>query len=98
MRVRYRTRGLELLYYQVPQRRNIRDFRLAIDVSGLAVDDVNYPDFCLTPTAIEPTESVSGSAPRSFLSSTIARSATMRAKRPFSASGSGWITGGWSRA
>jgi hypothetical protein len=56
IRVRYRTRGLELLYYQVPQRRNIRDFRLAIDVSGLAVDDVNYPDFCLTPTAIEPTD------------------------------------------
>ncbi len=55
IRIRYRTRGLEHLYYEVPQRRNIRDFELAIDVDGLAIDDVNYPDHCLTPTAIEPT-------------------------------------------
>lgn len=56
VRVQYRTRGLELLYYQVPERRNIRDFMLAIDVEGIAVDDVNYPDFCLTPTSIDATE------------------------------------------
>ena len=57
VRVRYRTRGLEHLYYQLPQRRNIRDFRLVIAVAGLALDDVNYPDHCLTPTSIEPTDS-----------------------------------------
>jgi hypothetical protein len=55
IRVQYRTRGVEYLYYQVPDRRNIRAFALAIDVDGLEREDVNYPDYCLTPSSVEET-------------------------------------------
>jgi hypothetical protein len=51
--VSYRTRGVEYLYYQVPDRRQIRDFQLELVAEGLSPDDINYPDFCLTPQSIE---------------------------------------------
>lgn len=50
--VTYATRGMEFVYYQIPEPREVRDFALQLHVEGLAVDDLNYPEGCLTPTAI----------------------------------------------
>jgi hypothetical protein len=51
--VSYATRGVEHFYYQIPEPREIRDFALAMRVVGLPRADVNYPEGCLTPSAIE---------------------------------------------
>ncbi len=53
VRVTYRTRGVEMFYYQVPQPRHLRDFQLTLDVEGMGPDEVNYPNGCLTPSEIE---------------------------------------------
>jgi hypothetical protein len=58
--VRYATRGVEYFYYQVPERRELKDFVLAMNVHGLAIDDVNYPERCLTPMSVEPSEDGTG--------------------------------------
>ncbi len=49
----YATRGVEYFYYQIPVPREIRDFTLAMRVVGLPLADVNYPEGCLTPSAID---------------------------------------------
>jgi len=54
VRVAYRTRGVEMLYYQVPQARHLRDFELTVDITGMLPSQVNYPGSCLTPSAVEP--------------------------------------------
>jgi hypothetical protein len=51
--IAYATRGVEHVYYQIPEPREIRDFALTLHVAGLAVADLNYPEGCLTPTEIE---------------------------------------------
>jgi hypothetical protein len=50
--IAYATRGVEHVYYQIPEPREIRDFTLALHVVGLGVADLNYPEGCLTPTEI----------------------------------------------
>lgn len=51
--IRYATRGTELVYYQIPEPREIRDLAVHMRIHGLGVDALNYPERCLTPTAIE---------------------------------------------
>jgi hypothetical protein len=54
--IEYRTRGVEYLYYQLPRPRHIRDFRLELVAEGIGPEQVNYPELCLTPQSIEPTD------------------------------------------
>lgn len=49
----YATRGVEHFYYQIPAFREINDFTLSMRVVGLQRADVNYPQGCLTPSAVE---------------------------------------------
>ena len=54
--VAYKTRGVEYVYYQIPWPREIRDFELELYVTGLDRSDLNYPEGCLTPTQIDPSD------------------------------------------
>jgi hypothetical protein len=47
--ISYNTRGLDCFSFQIPEAREIRDFRLSITVDGIRLQDVNYPEGCLPP-------------------------------------------------
>ncbi len=51
--ITYATRGLEFVYYQILEPREVRDFELSLHARGLTLADLNYPEGCLTPTSIE---------------------------------------------
>lgn len=51
--ISYATRGTELVYYQIPEAREIRDLAVHMRVHDLGVESINYPGGCLTPTTIE---------------------------------------------
>lgn len=59
--VSYISRGMESYYYQIPNRREIRDFGLTVTIDRLSVDMLNYPDGVLTPMNIEMTNDGQGS-------------------------------------
>lgn len=59
--VTYQSRGMETYYYQIPSQRNIQNFSLTLTVDRLPVDMLNYPEGCLTPTGIQPTDDGRGS-------------------------------------
>lgn len=59
--VAYSSRGMETFYYQVPAKREIKDFVLTLTVDRLPVSLLNYPQGCLTPTEIRPTGDQKGS-------------------------------------
>ncbi|MBM4050979.1 MAG: hypothetical protein FJ279_38270, partial [Planctomycetes bacterium] len=46
----YRSRGMDYFYYQVPEPREIRNFRLRMELAD--VQDLNYPEGCMTPMKI----------------------------------------------
>ncbi len=47
--VRYKTRGMEYFYYQIPYAREIKDFSFRIRIDQLPVSQINYPEGCLPP-------------------------------------------------
>ena len=59
--VSYSSRGMGTYYYQIPNRREIRDFELTVTIDRLPVDILNYPDGVLTPMSIEATADGQGS-------------------------------------
>lgn len=59
--VTYSSRGMETFYYQVPAKREIKDFVLTLTIDRLPVSLLNYPQGCLTPTEIRPTDDQKGS-------------------------------------
>jgi hypothetical protein len=59
--VTYSSRGMETFYYQVPAKREIKDFELTLTVDRLPVSLLNYPQGCLTPTEIGSTDDQRGS-------------------------------------
>ena len=70
--ITYRSRGMEHVYYQIPYAREIRDFSLVLTATELPTSEVNYPEGCLTPSAVKPTADGRGS----ILSWTLDRSVT----------------------
>jgi len=59
--VTYTSRGMDYFYYQVPYKREIKDFTLTLTVDRLPVSMLNYPEGCLTPKEIGPTSDGQGS-------------------------------------
>ncbi|MCP4134270.1 MAG: hypothetical protein GY754_25070 [bacterium] len=58
--VSYTSRGLEYFYYQVPTPREIKNFKLIMEVENLPLSEVNYPEGCLTPKELKATASGNG--------------------------------------
>lgn len=52
IRVRYKSRGMETWYYQITEAREIRDFKLVMNLPDVPRERLNYPEGCLTPTEI----------------------------------------------
>ena len=48
--IAYRSRGMEYFYYQMPDLREIRNFRMQLLLEGVRPSEVNYPERCMTPT------------------------------------------------
>jgi hypothetical protein len=59
--IRYKSRGMDYFYYQIPIQREIKDFVFTLTVDRLPVSLLNYPDGVITPTSIRPTEDGRGS-------------------------------------
>jgi hypothetical protein len=59
--VSYTSRGMGSYYYQIPSKREIRDFELTVTIDRLPLDLLNYPDGVLTPMHIESTPDGQGS-------------------------------------
>jgi hypothetical protein len=57
----FKSRGMSLWYFQVRETREVRDFALALTLPDLPKDRLNYPEGCMTPTAIQPTPGGQGS-------------------------------------
>ena len=60
-RIAFKSRGLSYWYFQVHEAREIRDFTLTLNLPDLPKAKLNYPDDCMTPTAIVPTKDGQGS-------------------------------------
>jgi hypothetical protein len=48
----YRSRGLDTYYYQIPRPREIRRFRLIMQLPDVPMPRLNYPEGCMPPTSI----------------------------------------------
>ncbi|HDQ71678.1 MAG TPA: hypothetical protein ENN19_06220 [Chloroflexi bacterium] len=59
--ITYASRGMDYFYYQVPFKREIKDFTLTLAIDRLPVSLLNYPEGVITPTKIEPTADGRGS-------------------------------------
>jgi len=57
----YSSRGMDTFYYQIPGQRNIQNFTLMLTVDRLPVEELNYPEGCLTPMEVRATPDQRGS-------------------------------------
>src|SRR5205807_4624576 len=53
--IAFKSRGMSYWYLQVQEPREIRDFNLTLTLPDLAKAHLNFPEGCMTPTAIKPT-------------------------------------------
>jgi hypothetical protein len=53
--ISFNSRGMSSWYFQVQEPREIRDFTLTLNLPDLAKAHLNFPEGCMTPTAIKPT-------------------------------------------
>lgn len=59
--ITYASRGMDYFYYQIPVQREIKNFRLTLNIDRLPVSQLNYPDGVITPTSIQPSADGRGS-------------------------------------
>jgi hypothetical protein len=59
--IAFKSRGMSFWYLQVREAREIRDFTLTLSLPDLPQSRLNYPEGCMTPTAIKPTPDNQGS-------------------------------------
>jgi hypothetical protein len=59
--ISFKSRGMSYWYLQVREPREIRDFTLTMTLPDLAKSKLNYPEGCMTPTAIQETTDQRGS-------------------------------------
>src|SRR5262249_38705722 len=52
VQVGFKSRGLSYWYFQVREPREVRDFELVLRLPDLPKAKLNYPEGCMTPTAI----------------------------------------------
>jgi hypothetical protein len=53
--ISFKSRGMSDWFFQVKEPREIRDFLLTLTLPDLAKAHLNFPEGCMTPTAIKPT-------------------------------------------
>ena len=58
----FKSRGMSTWYFQVPEPREIRDFTLTLTLADLPKGKLNYPEGCMSPTAVQMTNNGAGSA------------------------------------
>ncbi|HEV8322604.1 MAG TPA: hypothetical protein VG389_13390 [Myxococcota bacterium] len=61
LEVSFKSRGLSYWYFQVREPREIRDLVLTLALPDLARGDLNYPEGCMPPTAVDATPDGRGS-------------------------------------
>jgi hypothetical protein len=59
--VRFKSRGISSWYFQVQEAREIRDFTFQLNLPDLTQAHLNFPEGCMTPTAIKATPDNRGS-------------------------------------
>ena len=59
--IAFQSRGMAQWYFQVPEQREIRDFTLTLNLPDLPKAKLNYPEGCMSPTEVQPTEFSRGS-------------------------------------
>ncbi len=59
--ITYSSRGMDYFYYQIPVRREIKNFVLTLTIDRLPTWLLNYPERVITPTEIRPTSDGRGS-------------------------------------
>jgi hypothetical protein len=60
LHIAFKSRGLSFWYFQVREAREIRDFTLTLNLPDMPKAKLNYPDGCMTPTTINPTNGGQG--------------------------------------
>ncbi|MDB6026591.1 MAG: hypothetical protein JWM68_2814 [Verrucomicrobiales bacterium] len=60
-KIAFKSRGMSFWYFQVKEAREIRDFSLTMILPDLPKSKLNYPEGCMTPTEIKPTNDNLGS-------------------------------------
>jgi hypothetical protein len=58
--VSFRSRGMSSWYFQVQEPREVRDFTFTLTLPDLTQAHLNFPEGCMTPTAIRPTPDNAG--------------------------------------
>ena len=61
LQIAFKSRGLSYWYFQIRQPREVRDFELLLRLPDLPKSKLNYPEGCMTPTEIKPTDDGHGS-------------------------------------
>jgi hypothetical protein len=56
LQIAFKSRGLAHWYFQIRQPREVRDFELLLNLPDLPKSKLNYPEGCMTPTEIKPTD------------------------------------------
>ena len=56
LQIAFKSRGLAYWYFQIRQPREVRDFELLLKLPDLPKSKLNYPEGCMTPTQIMPTD------------------------------------------
>ena len=59
--ISFKSRGMTYWYLQCREPREIRDFNFTLTLPDLAMAHLNFPEGCMTPTAIKPTANRRGS-------------------------------------
>ena len=59
--ISFKSRGMSFWYFQVQEAREIRDFTLTLKLPDLPKSRLNYPEGCMTPTAVQPSPDNQGS-------------------------------------
>jgi hypothetical protein len=60
--ISFKSRGMSYWYFQVREPREIRDFAFTLNLPDLAAAHLNFPEGCMTPTAIKPTPDKRGTS------------------------------------
>ncbi len=61
LQISFKSRGLSYWYFQIRQPREVRDFELLLKLPDMPKSKLNYPEGCMTPTDITPTDDGHGS-------------------------------------
>ena len=61
VKIAFKSRGMSHWYFQVQEQREIRDFKLTLNLPDLPRTKLNYPEGCMSPTEVQDTTDERGS-------------------------------------